>query len=184
MRKADSEAEKPNRDRATLPWKIMNFIGKATVAWFIYPESILETPIRPDTTGFEDVAAKYLSLFSNTVYEFYTDDQIPVNNNKFDISNLKCGKNNIKGLRIPLINDNQEPVCIEPVADENGLADVNQEVNVDLGDLNYRLYNFQGGHLKNPFLSDISATPDGYVTFPGISDPVRVIKKNHGGCFT
>ena len=177
MRKADSEEEKNNRDNATLTWKIMNFIGKSTIAWYLYPKSILETPMRPDTTGFEDVTTKYLTLFTNTAYEYYRDDQILVNNNKFDITNSKCGSNDIKGLRIPLINDNQEPICIQPVADENGLADINQEVDVKLGDLNYRLFNFQGGHIKHSLLSNISATPDGYVTLPGIPDPVRVTKQ-------
>ncbi len=177
MRKSDSAEGKNNRDHAKLTWKIMNFLSKATIAWLLFPESILETPMRPATTGFEDVAAKYLSLFSNAVYEYYRDDQIPVDDNKFDTTNLKCGNHDVKGLKIPLINDNQEPVCIEPVTDENGLADINQDVEVDLGDLNYRLYNFQGGHIKNPLLNNINATPDGYVTLPGIPDPVRVIKK-------
>ncbi len=56
---------------------------------------------------------------------------------------------------------------------------------IPLGNTNYQLFDFQGGHIKNSLLnkisttSELTATPDGYVTLPGITDRVRVQEKTN-----
>ena len=179
MRNADSRNSKENRDNVEFTWKILNMIGRARLYSNNISESIATLSINPETTGTEDYFTIDASI-SN--YKFDGNEPNVDENGKFNVSELECGENNdIHGYwPVLLYHDDNTKVCLEPNnADENGLAVVNQEVSVKLGDLNYQLFNFQGGHIKNPLLSGISATPDGYVTLPDITDPVRVQEKTN-----
>ena len=183
MRNADSEEGKTNRDTKQFVWKITHYNGKARVYTRYNSDSVSKIPVNPETTGTGDIAYARPIFVTNV----NTNDNPPsVNENgKFSVADLQCTENK-RGYWIqPLYKDDNTKVCIEPDADENQLAEVNQGVNVELGDLNYQLFNFQGGHIKNPLLnkisttSELTATPDGYVTLPGITDRVRVQEKTN-----
>ena len=178
MRNADSMSTKTTRENEVLTWKIYHYDGKARVSSSYNTESVLKISVNPTIAGTSDLAEIDPGFSAYTQTD--ENNKPTVENGKFNINNLDCGPNNVKGYEIiNLYDDDNNEVCLEPIADGNGLATVNQEVNVKLGDLNYRLFNFQGGHINNPFLSDVSATPDGYVTLPGITDPVRVEEKSN-----
>ena len=178
MRNADSMNSKENRDSAEITWKILNSGNQAYLFLKYITESVTGLPLILETTGTEDKVFLNPPLLHHTIH----DDNTPAlnENGKFNAADLDCGDNNIHGFWLPtLYHDDNTKACIEPETDENGLAIVNQEVKTPLGDLNYRLYNFQGGHIKNPLLGDISATPDGYVTLPDITDRVQVQEKTN-----
>ena len=184
MRNADSDEGKDTRENQELTWKILNTNNQATVFSRYTSESIATIPVNPQTSGTEDVVSSNPDLITRAVSDLNAPNIDA--NGKFNISTLECGENSIHGYRAyVLYHDDNTKVCIEPVADANGLAVVNQEVSVKLGDLNYRLFNFQGGHIKNPLLnkisttSELTATPDGYVTLPGITDRVRIQEKTN-----
>ena len=179
IKKADSEEGKNNRDQAELTWKIMNLSNSAEVGWRYVSENVLKMPLNPDTVNSEDVVSKYPTLFTEEIAYLNAGASVD-ENGKFDITNLHCGGGDIQGFSTSLTTDDKKQVCIEPTdVDENGLATINQEVNVPLGNLNFSLFNFQGGHIKNPLLGDISATTDGYVTLPDVTDRVRVQEKTN-----
>ena len=187
MRNADSRNGKENRDRVELTWKILNRLGEAILYSRYASESIATLPINPSTSGTEDYFPSDPTIDSDfnrgDSNKPYVDG-----NGKFSVSELQCDENNdIHGYwPTQLYHDDKTRVCLEPNnVDENGLATVNQEVSVPLGELNYKLFNFQGGHIKNPLLnkisttSELTATPDGYVTLSGITDRVRVQEKTN-----
>ena len=184
MRNADSDNGKQTRDNVKLSWQIVNLENKASFYWHLYPKSILEIPLHIETSGTENVVNSFpydVGVWSDQENIVDLDE-----NGKFDIDGLSCSTDNTKAFRmVHLVTDDAKILCIEPAIDANNKATVNQAVQIPLGNTNYRLFDFQGGHIKNPLLnkisttSELTATPDGYVTLPGITNRVRVQEKTN-----
>ena len=184
IRNADSINSKTARDAEILTWKILNQNNQAKVFTRYSSDSLVTMTVNPDVTGIADVVSNQQYLIDAAVADINKPDIDE--NGKFNITTLACGENNLHGYRAGILyHDDNTKACLIPNADENNLALVNQEVSIELGKLNYKLFNFQGGHIKNPLLnkisttSELTATPDGYVTLPGITDRVRVQEKTN-----
>ena len=173
MKIADSDATKETRDAILLFWRIMNHAGEAKVYALKIPQNVIQIPYTP------------LAVVTNEILEgFLTDHYVwdgknywpQVDNQGFyETSKLTC-QTTQKGFYVrDIYNDQGEQLCFFPNDINNdGKAIVNEVVQISLGGMNYKLSNFQGGYIKHSLLNHIRVTPDGYVTLPGIPDPVQV----------
>ena len=176
LKNADNEQDKQTRDRVTLTWKIFNNNGQAALWSKKIASSISEIAYDPTTTDTDPITP------NPNLNSFLADeDNHPQIDNagKFDTTNLECGiDGTINGFVIPkLYDDHGKQACILPTENENK-ALVNQRVSVKLGDLNYKLNNFQGGIIEYPLLRNFRATPNGKINLPGLNS-IAVTPQSH-----